>query len=157
MNDIVALCFPTSDADFRARVRAFLDAGSWELDSPEGVALLQALLRESFPVAAVVHRPHEVMPGVRIPRVVEVYRDGLVRTVNEALAVRRTRRSAWLHVDLEAPGMIIAAWRDAERRVAAAPAGSDEELDAREDAEACRAGYHRAFRGLVSPDEVTRG
>lgn len=75
MSRVLATCLPASDVGFGERVRQVVSRDSWDLDSPEGLALMQAVLRGSYPRATL--RTHGVWAGTRRRTiVVEVYRDG---------------------------------------------------------------------------------
>jgi hypothetical protein len=81
MDTVVPVCFPSSDLGFGERVRAFVHSERWHLASAEGTALLQALLRESYPLASVV--PHErlLVDDGHLVQVLDVFRDGVDPTV----------------------------------------------------------------------------
>ena len=53
---VLAACNPKSDAGFAERVRRVVAQDQWDLGSPEGIALVQAVLRQSYPMAAVLSR-----------------------------------------------------------------------------------------------------
>lgn len=77
MTSVVAVCLPASDVGFGERVRHVVsrERDQWDLDSPAGIALLQAILRETYPSATVLS--HGVSAGGRRRTVVlDVYRDG---------------------------------------------------------------------------------
>ena len=75
MSRVLAVALPASDAAFSERVRHVVSQDRWDLDSPEGTALVQAVLRQSYPTATVV--PHGVSAGARHRTVaLDVYRDG---------------------------------------------------------------------------------
>ena len=75
MSRILATCLPASDVAFGERVRQVVSREGWDLDSPEGLALVQEALRGSYPRATL--RTHGVWAGSRRRTiVVEVYRDG---------------------------------------------------------------------------------
>jgi len=50
---VLAVCIPATDDSFGERVRSVVARHTVDLESPEGVALMQALLRERFPFATV--------------------------------------------------------------------------------------------------------
>lgn len=76
MSRVVTVCLPTSDHGFGERVRHVVDQDRWDLDSPEGLALMQSVLRGTYPMATVLS--HGVASGGRAhTTVLEVYRDGL--------------------------------------------------------------------------------
>ena len=77
MTSVLAVCLPAFDVGFGERVRHVVsrERDRWDLDSPEGLALLQAVLRENYPSATVLS--HGVSAGGRRRTVVlDVYRDG---------------------------------------------------------------------------------
>lgn len=75
MSRVLAVCLPASDVEFGERVRQVVSQDRWDLDSPEGLALMQAVLRGTYPTATV--RSHGVSSGGRRRTVViDVYRDG---------------------------------------------------------------------------------
>lgn len=75
MNRVMAVCLPATDHGFRERVRRLVDQDRWDLDSAEGLALMQAVLRGSYPLATVLS--HGVAAGSRRRTVaLDVYRDG---------------------------------------------------------------------------------
>ncbi len=75
MTRVLAVCLPASDAGFGERVRHVVAQDRWDLDSPEGLALMQAVLRGTYPMATVLS--HGVASGGRQRTVaVDVYRDG---------------------------------------------------------------------------------
>jgi hypothetical protein len=73
---VLAVCFPATDLTFGERVRRAVDRGPWDLASPEGIALMQALLRESYPMATVLLRGAQLGGGWRPTLVLDVHRDG---------------------------------------------------------------------------------
>ena len=76
MNRIVSATYPTGDTAFARRVHRVLGLGAWEFDSDQDVALLQGVLRTSFPMTAVVvDRSCESSSGPTTH--LSVYRDGL--------------------------------------------------------------------------------
>lgn len=86
----MAACLPSSDIAFGDRVRRIVERDQWDLDGPVGVSMLQALLRQSYPMATVT--PYD---GVR---------------------TGGTRRTVILHVDRDgsqANGMTAARWTEA--------------------------------------------
>lgn len=71
-----AACQPATDVGFSERVRRVVSQDRWDLNSVEGVALMQAVLRETFPMATVLS--HGVSAGsVRRTVALDVYRDGV--------------------------------------------------------------------------------
>jgi len=66
MMAVRAACFPPSDRRFARSVEQVMGATNGDLASPEGIALVQATLRKSYPVA-VLH------PG---ETAIEAHRDG---------------------------------------------------------------------------------
>ncbi len=66
MMAVRAACFPPSDRRFARSVEQVMGATNGDLSSPEGIALVQATLRKSYPVA-VLH------PG---ETAIEAHRDG---------------------------------------------------------------------------------
>jgi hypothetical protein len=77
MKAVVPVCFPAADVQFGQRVRTFVYGHRWHLDSPEGVALLQALLRESYPMATVIPGRRRLSADPEAVPILDVYRDGL--------------------------------------------------------------------------------
>ncbi len=82
MSRVVAVCQPTSDAGFGERVRHVVAQDRWDLDSPEGIALMQAILRETYPMATVVGHDGVWSGGQRRTVIVDVWRDGLTTDVD---------------------------------------------------------------------------
>lgn len=76
MTRVLAACNPKSDAGFAERVRRVVAQDQWDLGSPEGIALVQAVLRQSYPMAAVLSRGGMWSGGVRRTLVLDVFRDG---------------------------------------------------------------------------------
>jgi hypothetical protein len=77
VNTVLAVCFPATDISFGERVRAAIGTDHWDLTSLEGLALMQSVLRQSYPLAT-VRRESRTLDGRRAPTlVVDVYRDGL--------------------------------------------------------------------------------
>ena len=75
MSRVLAICLPASDVGFGERVKRVVAQDRWDLDSPEGLALMQAVLRGSYPKATVLS--HGVAAGgQRRTVVLDVYRDG---------------------------------------------------------------------------------
>jgi hypothetical protein len=75
VNRALAVSYPASDAQFGEHVRAIVQDDDWDLDSAEGVALLEAVLRATYPMATVV--ADRTTSAGWAPRVVlDVYRDG---------------------------------------------------------------------------------
>jgi hypothetical protein len=69
---------PAWDKRFKAHVRSALISGQWEIRSPEGIALLQSLLRTSYPYATVVAREQTALDALHgLDPLVVAYRDGL--------------------------------------------------------------------------------
>ena len=76
MTSVLTVCRPASDVSFEARVRHVVDAERWDLDSPEGAALLQAVLRHTYPSATVRDNRGIIAGGARRAVVLDVDRDG---------------------------------------------------------------------------------
>ncbi len=76
MDRVVAICTPPTDIGFGEHVRAIIAGGRFDLDGPEGVALMQALLRESFPRAIVQPGLVRSSAGAAAPHTLHVHRDG---------------------------------------------------------------------------------
>jgi len=76
LTHVLAACNPKSDAGFAERVRRVVAQDQWDLGSPEGIALVQAVLRQSYPMAAVLSRGGVWSGGVRRALVLDVFRDG---------------------------------------------------------------------------------
>jgi hypothetical protein len=76
MSPVEAICVPASDVTFGDRVRGLIRNEHWDLQSPEGIGLMQALLRGSYPNATVLPRAmgHPEVPAA--PLMLEVVRDG---------------------------------------------------------------------------------
>jgi hypothetical protein len=76
VNTVLAVCFPATDIGFGERVRSAIAADHWDLTSPEGLALMESVLRQRYPLAT-VRRESRTLEGRRAPTiVVDVYRDG---------------------------------------------------------------------------------
>jgi len=117
--DVGATTFPASDASFAAYVRQVLGARRWDLQSPEGRALLQALLRHSYPVATVIAREQLVPDGrLALATVVAVYRDGFAVSPGDA---PRWMSEVFERYGSEAYGLALAVLRD--------PAAADAALE----------------------------
>ena len=67
------LCIPASDGTFRERVSRLVGTHPWDLRSPEGIALVQDVLRETYP-SATVTAPGAFGDGNE--DIVTVHRDG---------------------------------------------------------------------------------
>ncbi len=76
MSRVLAVCFPVADLSFGERVRRFVEQDRWDLASPTGIALMQALLRESYPLATVRPETRRLDGGWHPAVVLDVYRDG---------------------------------------------------------------------------------
>lgn len=75
MSRVITACLPASDIGFRERIRDVLSEDRWDLNSPEGLALMQTVLRGTYPMATVLS--HGVAAGGRSrTTVLEIYRDG---------------------------------------------------------------------------------
>ncbi len=74
---VLAVCLPTSDASFGERVRRLVAQDRWDVQSRDGVAELQSVLRQSYPMATVVSRDGVSAGGVLRTVVLNVFRDGL--------------------------------------------------------------------------------
>lgn len=79
MNRVLAVCTPDTDQTFGEHVRGVVADDRFDLRSPEGVALIEALLRKSYPMATVLPKDIGVAGGWHATLVVEVDRDGLGR------------------------------------------------------------------------------
>jgi hypothetical protein len=79
MNSLVPVCFPSSDVRFGEQVRSFVHRERWHLDGAEGVALLQALLRTSYPMASVSSHEQVLSRDGHTVTVTEAYRDRAAR------------------------------------------------------------------------------
>ena len=93
MHSVVPVCFPSSDLGFGERVRGFVHSERWHLDSTEGLALLQALLRESYPLASVIAHERALAGDSHTVTVLDVYRDGVIGLVG----TRKPSRVARFH------------------------------------------------------------
>lgn len=76
MTRILPVCLPASDVGFAERVRRVLSQDRWDLDSAEAIALMQAVLRQSYPMATVLSHDGVWAGGQRRTVVLDVYRDG---------------------------------------------------------------------------------
>ena len=85
MSRVLAVCSPASDAGFGERVRQVIAKDRGDLDSSEGIALIQAILRERYPMATVVGHDGVWSGGVRRTVVLDVYRDGGPGAIDGAL------------------------------------------------------------------------
>ncbi len=105
MTRVVAACLPSSDAGFGERVRHVIDQGRWDLGSPEGIRLVQAVLRRSYPMATVVGHGGVWSGGVRRTVLLDVYRDGTPDAARDAMR--------WIGAvyDLGGPSAFRAAFR----------------------------------------------
>lgn len=75
MSRVIAVCIPASDVVFDERVRHVVSQDRWNLDTSEGIALMQAVLRGTYPMATVLG--HGVSAGgQRRTVVLDIYRDG---------------------------------------------------------------------------------
>ena len=77
MSHVLAVCQPASDAGFSERVQHVVAQDRWDMDSPEGIALMQGVLRETYPMATVVGHDGVWAGGTRRTIVLNVWRDGL--------------------------------------------------------------------------------
>lgn len=82
MSPVEAICVPASDVTFGDRVRGLIRNEHWDLQSPEGIGLMQTLLRGSYPNATVLPREMERSETLAAPIMLEVLRDG-GRTMTE--------------------------------------------------------------------------
>ena len=73
---VLPICFPASDVIFGERVRRVIAHNRWDLQSPEGIALMQAVLRRSYPMATVLREVQTLDGGWQPTRIVAVHRDG---------------------------------------------------------------------------------
>jgi PAS domain S-box-containing protein len=86
MTLIVTVTHPPSDRGFARHVHETLGNADWALDSPAGLALLQSLLRTSYPLASVVAQEQPSLHGNRGPDArVMVFRDGVAAADAESL------------------------------------------------------------------------
>lgn len=76
MTRVVATCSPTSDAGFAERVGRVVAQDRWDLGSPAGIALVETVLRQSYPMAAIVSRGGVWLGGVLRAVRLEAFRDG---------------------------------------------------------------------------------
>jgi hypothetical protein len=76
MSKVIPVCYPGTDAGFGERVRRVVADDRVHLDALDGVALVQAVLRATYPLAAVVATDGVSAGGVRQTVVLDVYRDG---------------------------------------------------------------------------------
>lgn len=77
---LVAACLPSSDIAFGDRVSRIVERDEWDLDGPAGVALLQASLRQSYPMATVTPYDGVRAGGARRTVILHVDRDGAEAT-----------------------------------------------------------------------------
>ncbi len=85
MSRVIAVCMPASDAGFGECVRGVVAQDRWDLNSQDGLASMQAVIRGTYPMAAILS--HGVAAGGSHRTVVlDVYRDG--RPGAETLALR---------------------------------------------------------------------
>ena len=77
MSKVIPVCYPGSDPGFAERVRRVVADDRVNLDSLDGIALVQAVLRATYPLASVVPTDGVSAGGVRRTVVLDVYRDGL--------------------------------------------------------------------------------
>ena len=76
MSRVLPICFPASDVIFGERVRRVIARSRWDLQSPEGIALMQAVLRKNYPLATVLPEIRTLDGAWQPIRVVAVHRDG---------------------------------------------------------------------------------
>lgn len=76
MSPVEAICVPASDVTFGDRVRGLIRNEHWDLESPEGIGLMQTLLRGSYPNAIVQPHAMERSETLAAPIMLEVLRDG---------------------------------------------------------------------------------
>ena len=85
MTDVVPAFYPAGDRTFREAAQHVLEGRDWDFESDAGVALLQAVLQTSFPMATVVaDRSSE--SGWAARTFVDFFRDGAASIAQETLA-----------------------------------------------------------------------
>ena len=89
MDRAIAVCVPADDPVFGERVRLIVSQDRWDLGEAEGAALLEALLRRTYPSATV--RAWRVPSGDGRNRTVrvDVYRDGYTSMIARGAASGR--------------------------------------------------------------------
>lgn len=92
LSRILAVCRPQTDLGFAERVRHVVAEDRWNPDAPEALAVVQAVLRQSYPLATVVGHDGVSAGGIRRTVVLDVYRDGVPGVRDERL---RRHRAAY--------------------------------------------------------------
>jgi hypothetical protein len=89
MDRAIAVCIPADDRAFGERVRLIVSQDRWDFGEAEGVALLEAILRRTYPSATV--RAWRVPAGGGRNRTVrvDVYRDGYTSMIARGAASGR--------------------------------------------------------------------
>ncbi len=76
MNGVLAVCCPPTDVTFGQWVRSVIADDTWDLRSREGIALMQAVLRQTYPASTVKHAARTLDGGARPILVLDVCREG---------------------------------------------------------------------------------
>ena len=129
MSRVLAVCRPASDAGFGERVRSVVAQDRWDLASPEGVASIESVLRQTYPMTTVAGQHGVWSGGLRQTIVLEVDRDGSASSGDTALG--------WTRDVLQLSG--AAAYRAAVRILG--------------DGQAAERAVEGAFRALRGPAE----
>lgn len=155
MSHVLARCRPETDAGFQERVRTLTTRETWDLASAEGVALMQAVLRATYPLATVAEYDGVWSGGQRRTTVVEVDRDGLIR---EPVLDRHDRLYAHSgHAAYRAAAEIVGEGAVAERVVGAAFGEVREALDDGSPIDAAGAAVVEAARRLAHQAQPREG
>ena len=72
----LAVCVPASDVAFGERVRHVVADRRWDLDGPDGLARITAVLRRDYPHATVTSETRAKQGGWHPLVILEILRDG---------------------------------------------------------------------------------
>jgi hypothetical protein len=160
---------PASDARFRTLVHRAVQSTGWTIASPEGAALLEAVLRADYPSATVVVQAQTELDALHeLDPIVVAYRDGFARDAELDGATGRERqrpmpetRGAQLppNAPLVPKGIspvpgALAAWRAAERSLAALSPDDSRSADAVVEIDRLRAVFHAAVARIAGNPRV---
>lgn len=161
----VPMTHPASDARFRTLVQSGVGDTTWEMTSPEGIALLEALLRTRYPYAAVIARAQTALDALHeLDPLVVAYRDGLPDEAEVATLPGDGRPDVDDRRSAETPATppaaraaspvppALAAWR-AGAGALAALSGDDPRYDsAAADVDRLRRAFHAALATVTEED-----
>lgn len=99
MNRALAVCVPPTDLKFGEWVRRLIADDAWDLGSPEGIALMQAVLRETYPESTVKPGARTLDGGARPTLVLDVSRDGTADSGVDRAAASYDRAGAAAYRD----------------------------------------------------------